>query len=732
MLQAQSWLNENYPKSIRKLIKNLCLRGKKIEGALDLREFTNLEKLDCAYNQITGLDLTGLDQLKVLYADNNCLTNLDYSSFDSSKLTGLIIDNNNLTEQNIEVFSKFINLEDLRLGSTDPDKRNHFIGSLESLKDLTRLEDLDISNTGINEGVKFLPDNIKRISYSVTKSKSKLKKIVKEIDNFLNNKKNQNWQNIHSEFTEREEREWKGRYFSYPEVQEWIKAGLQPSEWNLAAYLRAEGKQPSSELDLKFLKKENRGAQDWLDKKYPLEVRKWENWLDIGRSGLIGSLVLENWINLERLDCYHNQLTSLTLKNCPNLNRVECSDNELANLIIDKDGQISVLNASNNRLTSLNFLTHLNPEKLTFLYLTNNHFLKQDIKSLSPFAKLKTLYLANNDFSGNLKSLTQLKNLERLGISGTKITHSLEYSPENLKEISLPISPRYLEENVDSFKTLRLTSLAKGQEYSNVPAYDYQLWRESNKELIQIILACDKLADIQTNNNDFFNSKKDFISQHRQLFNTQKNIKWVNYSQYSFTILAASGSVLGGYYSVPGGYLGGIAGMLGVVISHIINERLKTKEQVIKQRRGINFDKQNETIDKFIQSTVQLENDYQELTNILGAFSIFPQEPTKSATLNRAFINFLETAVQLKEDLQVIMTNNRDLEKGWREEMAIKFAQSLQNNLPILNQTITNLITEVNSYRNKMYENELNQQSSPSNNQVIYELQQLQTKIVQI
>jgi hypothetical protein len=115
---------------------------------------------------------------------------------------------------------------------------------------------------------------------------------------------------------------------------------------------------------------------------------------------------------------------------------------------------------------------------------------------------------------------------------------------------------------------------------------------------------------------------------------------------------------------VPGGYLGGVAGMLGAVISHIINERLKTKEQVIKQGRGINFDKQNETIDKFIQSTVQLESDYQELTNILDVFSIFPQEPTKSATLNRAFINFLETVVQLKEDLQVIIIDNHDLEKG--------------------------------------------------------------------
>jgi hypothetical protein len=155
---------------------------------------------------------------------------------------------------------------------------------------------------------------------------------------------------------------------------------------------------------------------------------------------------------------------------------VECSDNELTNLIIDKDGQISILNASNNQLASLNFLTHLNPEKLTFFYLTNNNFSEQqNINLFNRFINLKSLYLANNDFSGNLKSLIQLKNLEGLGISGTKITHSLEYSPENLKEISLPINPQYLKENVDSFKTLRLTSLAKGQEYSNVPAYDYQL-----------------------------------------------------------------------------------------------------------------------------------------------------------------------------------------------------------------------------------------------------------------
>ena len=50
MVNAQEWLNKNYPAEQRKHIKKLNLRGLNLEGNLDLSDFINLEELDCRIN----------------------------------------------------------------------------------------------------------------------------------------------------------------------------------------------------------------------------------------------------------------------------------------------------------------------------------------------------------------------------------------------------------------------------------------------------------------------------------------------------------------------------------------------------------------------------------------------------------------------------------------------------------------------------------------------------------
>ena len=189
-------MDQSYPQKARSSIKNLYLREKQLEGRLDLQSFVNLEKLDCCFNQLTSLGLNGLKQLKVVYANDNLLSKFDYSSLDPQKLTGLIIDNNNLSRQNVEVFSKFINLEDLRIGSDDREKidqdiYNRFYGSLEILKNLTRLGDLSISNIDINGGVDYLPASVEKIRYSTMRQECKLKEITEELSSFLNREINE-------------------------------------------------------------------------------------------------------------------------------------------------------------------------------------------------------------------------------------------------------------------------------------------------------------------------------------------------------------------------------------------------------------------------------------------------------------------------------------------------------------------------------------------------------------
>jgi len=77
----------------------------------------------------------------------------------------LNISNNNLPEQDLSVFSKFTNLELLLIGGNNEkhfkqSKYNKFKGSLEPLKNLTKLKNLYISNTDIDSGLEYLPESI--------------------------------------------------------------------------------------------------------------------------------------------------------------------------------------------------------------------------------------------------------------------------------------------------------------------------------------------------------------------------------------------------------------------------------------------------------------------------------------------------------------------------------------------------------------------------------------------
>src|SRR5947209_3975944 len=110
MVNAQEWLDKNYPKKIRKEISNLYVGGKKLEGHLDVSDFVNLEKLDCSGNKLVSLNLNGLTKLEGIDCSANELTDLDYSSLNSSNLNSLKISDNNFRSQNLTAFGRFINL----------------------------------------------------------------------------------------------------------------------------------------------------------------------------------------------------------------------------------------------------------------------------------------------------------------------------------------------------------------------------------------------------------------------------------------------------------------------------------------------------------------------------------------------------------------------------------------------------------------------------------------------
>ena len=106
------------------------------------------------------LDLSGFTNLKELHLTDNKLTSTNFLNTipNPEKLEGLYISANNIQPTNINVFSRFINLKSLMVGTINPRKeRNRFYGSLKFCQNLTKLESICIEATDVNEGLEYLP-----------------------------------------------------------------------------------------------------------------------------------------------------------------------------------------------------------------------------------------------------------------------------------------------------------------------------------------------------------------------------------------------------------------------------------------------------------------------------------------------------------------------------------------------------------------------------------------------
>ena len=142
--------------------------NEKLEGELDLSDFTNLEYLDCSNNNITKI-LTNSFVLYHLDGFQNNLSDLSSIRADCKRFIFLRISNNNLFNPlgcNLSIFQNFVNLELLEIGNSSQvsqNKYNFFFGSLQPLTNLTKLKFLDIQSTNIDSGLEYLPLSLNTI-----------------------------------------------------------------------------------------------------------------------------------------------------------------------------------------------------------------------------------------------------------------------------------------------------------------------------------------------------------------------------------------------------------------------------------------------------------------------------------------------------------------------------------------------------------------------------------------
>ena len=207
--QAQNWLEFNYPQEKRSKIKELVITNFNLEGSLKLENFPNLEELYCPNNKLTSLECYGCPKLKNVLCQRNKLLNLTLEncpniikiignknqltslnflqSLPSEKLEMLNISSNNISDSNLIPFQNFVNLKHLGLGNwykeiIDQGIYNYFNGSLEPLKNLINLEELDLAGTDVDSGWEYLPENL-QILYLFAKEspESKVKFIVEDL-----------------------------------------------------------------------------------------------------------------------------------------------------------------------------------------------------------------------------------------------------------------------------------------------------------------------------------------------------------------------------------------------------------------------------------------------------------------------------------------------------------------------------------------------------------------------
>jgi hypothetical protein len=184
---AQEWLDKHYPKQAtgqkkRENVIFLNINGKNLEGDLKLESFTNLERLDCSFNQLTNLDLSGCQSLTHFNCSWNNFINTSFletiPNKNKEKLEVLRINNNEKIKENLEFLTSFIGLTTLNLENC------LFFGSLEPLKNMSKLEKVYISNTHISGGLEFLPSSCEKFYCDTSDQKYKSIKIANELSKF--------------------------------------------------------------------------------------------------------------------------------------------------------------------------------------------------------------------------------------------------------------------------------------------------------------------------------------------------------------------------------------------------------------------------------------------------------------------------------------------------------------------------------------------------------------------
>ncbi len=432
-------------KSLKSLTLNGCTSLMELKcdknslTSLDVSGLTQLEKLDCNSNKLTSLDAKNLKSLTELNCSNNALTSLDVSGYTSLKnldcyfqengsLTYLGISGctaleqincsgNSLTELDLSGFANLKNffgqgnrLTKLTLdGCVSLERLNLYTNQLTSLdvSDCTELIVLSLESNRLTDIDLSKNVNLSSVSFAdQTLDITIPANAVVDMNDYVGD--TARITSISPKMNS------DGRII--------LDAGVDKIEYTIAT-----GYEDTLSVTIKISNPHAHDAGDVCacgavrisDTTFPDEAfRGYVSELDAASDGLLTPAELEGILEIL---CYNKGISTLAgIENFKNLQKLDCADNDLTELDLSANTALQDINCSNNNLTSLNLNGLVG---LKYLTCNDNALTELD---LSTNTALKNLYCYDNALTKlNLRANTALRdvncsnnNLTSLNLNG--------------------------------------------------------------------------------------------------------------------------------------------------------------------------------------------------------------------------------------------------------------------------------------------------------------------------
>ncbi|CAH1764055.1 3148_t:CDS:10, partial [Entrophospora sp. SA101] len=422
---------KKYPKEERRKVRLISVNKKNLEGELKLEEFSNLERVDCNENVLTGLHFDFLDDL------------------DPKKLVYLSVHTNNLQNNDnlsLEVFRKFINLEELYIDNYDKARfdnniYNRFHGNFNYPKEeRNSIKELDISHENLI-GKLDLNDFTSLTKLDCKQDTKKIKRLECDDNqisslNFLSplDSKILEYLNLNSNNL-KEEGELKLSPLSrFKNLRELQIGNKDKKKIVQNIYNRFLGSlEPLKDLNnLKLLNIENTDIDngieylpDNLEELYCAnelrnEVKVKEIFKQLNGYGKDDKEYPEDNVcnrkyDRENEDKRREEITILNISNQKLKGRLK----------LEGFDKLKELNCSNNQLTNLDLIE--------LDIGSNSRIPRQSLDFLVSFTGLKELNVENCSFEGSLESIKTMSELKKIRVSNTNIEEGLEYLSTNCK-----------------------------------------------------------------------------------------------------------------------------------------------------------------------------------------------------------------------------------------------------------------------------------------------------------